>query len=266
MIKATLFTTIFMGAVWASSANFLDFAPLLAKSLALDQNAVPASLAKVGTVGKGTMGASTSLALTSYASANYNVRFQCPSGWTITSIDSVANRVLLNVAKIGRNSVLVYVTKHATASEANYWDAYSTWLGVRTAFGSSQTTPYVVAAVDTTTSPYHLSYVQLEYEPSTVVRIYDLVSASKSLFGQFVAYSATLADYDANSADYDAIWDGMSFYDDAVALNSPTGGNLVLNPHGLTLEFRDAAGRVQLESAQKRIELDKAQKLFLKSP
>jgi hypothetical protein len=264
MLKMIGFVALFAASLCASPSILEDLAKNIANSV---RGEAPKLSKSTG---------SSILTQTTYSSANYNVHFEAPAGWAITSIDSVANRVLLNVAKSGRNSVLIYVTKHATASEAIYWDAYSAWLGVRTAYGASLVTPYVLSALDTLSSPYHLSYVQLEYETQSSTRVYDLVAASKGTVSQFVAYSATTADYDVNFADYDAIWEGMSFYDDVVAVNGGGGsvlpkggtgvtirGNTVLNPHGLRLEFRDANGRTRQTSSQKRIELDKAQKLFL---
>jgi hypothetical protein len=265
MFKAARFVAILAMYLGASPSILED----LSKNIANSVRAEAPKLSKSG--------ASSILTQTTYSSANYNVHFEAPAGWAITAVDSVANRVLLNVAKTGRNSVLIYVTKHATANEAMYWDAYSTWLGVRTAYGASVETPYVLATADTSSSPYHLSYVQLQYETLNGTRVYDLVAASKGLFSQFVAYSATAADYDVNYADYDAIWEGLSFYDDAVTIQGAGGGvlpkggagvsirgNTVWNPRGLRLEFRDAAGRNTLTSSEKRIELDKARKLFLK--
>lgn len=265
MKHLSAFLALFVGVATASAPVFQELPRFLAQN-----TTVPASALSKGS-------ASAVVSQSQYSSANYNVSFTCPAGWTITAIDSVANRVLLNVSKTGRNSVLIYVTKHATADEAVYWDAYSTWLGVRTAYGASTTAPYVMVATDTLAAPYHLSYVQLEYDVQAGTRVYDLVAASKGVFSQFVAYSATAADYDANSADYDAIWDGMNFYDDVVPIQGAGGGvlpkggtgvslhgNILLNPHGLTLDLRDANGRRRITSSQKRIELDKAQKLFLK--
>jgi hypothetical protein len=272
MLKAARFVVVCAACLAASPSDFKDLSDHLVR-------AVPGANPKVSASSSSAVVAATSVE-TAYASATYNVRFQCPPGWTITAIDSVANRVLLNVAKTGRNNVLIYVTKHATANEATYWDSYSTWMAVRTTYGSATEAPFVTVAFDTAASPYHLSYVQLEYETLNGSRVYDLIAASKGVFSQFVAYSATTADYDANHADYDAIWDGLAFHDDPVVIQGAGGGgvlpkgasgvtlrgNTVLNPRGLRLEFRDATGRHALTSSRTLIELDKGRKLFLKVP
>jgi hypothetical protein len=220
------------------------------------------------------------LTSTTYYSTYYNMDFKCPTGWTITSVDSTADRILLNVAKTGRNSVLVYGSRFATPTEAVYRDSYATFLGVRTAFGASSVSdeaPLVYAAFDTTVSGLHVSYVQLEYETAGGTRIYDLISGSRSTFSHFVAYSASLSDYDANYEDYDAVGEGLDFIN-VVTIEPPLPpnplpkgssgvtwqGNTIVNPNGLKIEFLDAKGGRHMVSKEKRIKVDPAQKLFLK--
>ncbi|MCD6025324.1 MAG: hypothetical protein K0Q91_2240 [Fibrobacteria bacterium] len=221
---------------------------------------------------------SGALTATSYTSSNYNASFHCPPGWTITAIDSTPTRVLLNVAKTGRNSVLVYLTRNVTNAEAVFRDAYSAYLAVRTAYGAAQDYPLVLAAFDTSAEAgaLHMSYVQLEYTPSGgPTRIYDMISGSTGVYSHFVAYSATESDYDANYEDYDAVGEGLEFLTDVVPVLPPNPlpkgshgitvrGNMVLNPGGFKIEFLNAQGRRQMASSEKRIQVDNAQKLFLK--
>lgn len=216
------------------------------------------------------------LTSTTYISAYFNANFTCPPGWTITTADSTPERMLLNVAKAGRNSVLVYLTRNATAAEATFRDSYSTFLAVRTTYGSASGYPAVMVAYDTSASPVHVSYVNLEYDPPGGTRVYDLYAFSTSIYSHFVAYSAATADYDLNYADYDAITEGLDFYSTVTINGEPQDpllkgaagvtfrGHTVLNPNGYKIDFLDSKGRKRLASSAKRIEIDRTEKLFLK--
>jgi hypothetical protein len=278
-VTARFKATFTLGAVLAALVSLVSLAtPAGADGLEARLKAVAGTkagdAASLGTPLGVPLAKTGALTATSYVSTYFNVNFTCPSGWQITAFDSSATTAILTVSKSGRNSVLVYLTRHATATEARYMDSYATFMAVRITYGSSIDYPVVRTAFDTTSEPMHLSYVQVDYTLSgNVARVYDLASASSGIHGQFVAYSATLADYNANHADYDAIWDGLNFNTVSVEPGLPPNplpkgvtwsGATLLNPHGFRVDLHDARGRTVISSSERRIVTRKADKLFPK--
>jgi hypothetical protein len=215
----------------------------------------------------------SALTATSYTSTYFNVKFTCPSGWTIANFDSTTSRVTFNVVKSGRNNVVVYVTRNATATEATLRDSWSLNSAIGAVWKVSYETPAIAFYLDTTLSDLHVTYAQLEYSLNgTTKRIYDVSSASTGTGALMSFYATTLSDYNANGADYDAVGAGLDFntYTPVQPLlaKGASGvtirGNTVLNPGELKIEFLDAIGRKRLVTSEKRIQMDPAEKLFLK--
>ncbi len=227
-------------------------------------------------------GTNNSLAKTSlrtstvYTSTYFNYSFTCPSGWVISNFDSTTTSATFDVVRPGFASLGVYVTKNSTSGEARLWDSHGMWGAVLSSYvNSSNVSPTLIYAKDTSYSTYHAALAHLRYTaPSGTVRRYDIKSESRGVYHHMIYFSTTELDYNANASAYGDVWLAMFFGSSTSKISAASGpatskfsvsNGSVLNPTGERLEFLNLAGKTMLTSSEPKITIPLNEKVYIRA-
>lgn len=170
------------------------------------------------------------LALTSYSSANFNITYTCPTGWTISQIDTVNSGGEVQLT-IQSNNYLPQILVASSNFALNiYAQNYARAVGFATigiAYNNSQGyMPGIYFYYDTSYSnglSEHEVQVKENSSTGSYTEVITCFSEVMNYTCHTVLYFATLADFNTNSSVYLQHWKNTTFFNSALVKQTENG-------------------------------------------
>jgi hypothetical protein len=197
-----------------------------------------------------------------FGSEYFNAFYRCAPGWQIAHIDTDRDLAFLRIAKEGRSDGTVYLTRNATAAEADLRNYYAAFLFLEMLGTPTASVPRVTAYRDTAQGEGRILNLALEYGSGGRLFVQELTAMSQGLHSHHVRFADEETGYDAHLPDYRAMMAGLSFNARITGVAReralPGGlrreGRVWLNPRGLRVEFHGPDGRARFSTNAARID------------
>ena len=164
--------------------------------------------------------ASAVLSLTSYVNAGLNLSYTCPSGWTITSIDTGVGYAFLTVTKPGYYNIGISAFIWSSETVANYYNFVTSHSNIKICYRATNgfmpgvynifDTTYASTAITTTNS-------KIKYSTSSTSAVYTNVGVTCSenlgVYQHEIYYYLPATEFTNNDTEYAKNWINLSFND-----------------------------------------------------
>lgn len=162
---------------------------------------------------------SATQAVYSYRSTYFNVNYTCPSGWSITSVDTTPDTYFLTVQRPAYYDILVFGSRCETSREAKFFNYSSNYASIKVCYNGSQgKMPGVYDIFDTTYATSNITMVRskIKYYKTSTTSYTDIgvtYTENLGIFQHGILYMVPITEYTNYDTSYTKSWFNLLFAD-----------------------------------------------------